>query len=571
MHARSRGLWLLVLTALLVVTGLVGSPPAGAVSPPVLDRAFFYASSCVTSSDCWAVGGEASASGSGLGLFVHWDGATWAAQRTVDMGQSFLMHGVDCVSTSDCWAVGWAGPGVFSAVEHWDGSSWSLLPGGAAGVILQSVSCVASDDCWAAGQDEGQPDPSPSYMIHWDGAVWTRFASPAMAAYTVKCVSSSWCIAAGNGANTVLVWNGVAWTADPTSIQTDQQPSSGYSGIDCTDPSNCWAFHHGIDHFDGTSWTTVLSSDTWDGELGIPITPYPLDLGAISCASAVNCTAVRLGTGGKTPASARWDGVTWTVDKLPQQGQANSIWNLDCSTGSCFAVGSSTAALSGPDQTLIVTDADLMPALAPVAGARFASAAAAPSWSIVPTPKLWSWVDLPGGPPAVTSASDSVPGQPVVVSATLPQPAVRRGTMTFYDNGVRFARTVIPLGGTVTKGIDRPRTAGDHAITATFTPLAPYLPVTGSGVQHVAQASTVVTLSTVVVGTRATIYTAVARRVAPAVGAVTTGGALAFYDGTTLVALVPTVPSGAARVVIYGVGRPLVAVYSGSFNDLPSA
>ena len=76
------------------------------------------------------------------------------------------LFAVTCVTSSDCWAVGAvlgpAGNGspTGTLTEHWDGAAWSMVPSptpsGAAGGILQSVSCASSSDCWAVGYGTDQ-------------------------------------------------------------------------------------------------------------------------------------------------------------------------------------------------------------------------------------------------------------------------------------------------------------------------------------------------------------------------------------------------------------------------------
>lgn len=571
MLSRLRGLWLIVLIAMTAAICLVSAPSASATQslPPVFNKAYFFSTSCVTTDDCWAVGQEAGTGGVGLGLFVHWDGVTWTAVPGQAIGTSFVVHAVDCVAADDCWSVGWVtSPGsLLPATEHWDGTSWSLISSPQqSGVLLQSISCVATNDCWAVGQDEGSPDPSPSFVIHWDGTAWTKFASPPSALFVVDCVSSSFCLAGGNGANTLLDWNGTSWVVDPASVATIQQPSAGITAIDCNSASDCWSFAHDVRHWDGVSWTVSLSSDDWDASIGRSVTPYALDTASISCSASDDCWAVRLGDSSHLPASAHWDGLSWATTVLPAQSTVNQIEGIDCSTGSCVAVGLSSAGSADAQTYIATTDELAMPSF----GFRAASFAA-PSWRVVPTPKLWSWIDLPNAPvPSLASGGNSVPGQSVVYTAVLPAPAFRRGTMVFAENGVVFKRVAMALNATAATAAHIEKTTGDHVITATFVPVAPYLPTSaGEFTQHVVRASTATTI-TVTAGPKATSYTAHVHRVLPAKGIVTPGGSFTFYDGSTLVALVPASPVGSARIILLGAPRSLTVSYLGGPEDLAS-
>ena len=104
-------------------------------------------------------------------MIEQWNGSAWSLVPAPDTGQAFdQLTGVQCLAADDCWAVGNAGPTqqnpnflpIFPAaagdqglVEHWDGSSWSLIPSVAEpspnGGYLNGVTCVSSTDCWASG------------------------------------------------------------------------------------------------------------------------------------------------------------------------------------------------------------------------------------------------------------------------------------------------------------------------------------------------------------------------------------------------------------------------------------
>src|SRR5207253_10400789 len=63
--------------------------------------------------------------------------------------------GVTCVSASDCWAVGYYNnvSAYQTLIEHWDGSSWTTVSSPNTNPtqqnLLRSVTCVSASDCWA--------------------------------------------------------------------------------------------------------------------------------------------------------------------------------------------------------------------------------------------------------------------------------------------------------------------------------------------------------------------------------------------------------------------------------------
>ena len=63
-------------------------------------------------------------------------------------------------------------------IEHWDGSSWSLIPSVAEpspnGGYLNGVTCVSSTDCWASGATTDTNGTASGLLLqHWNGATWT--------------------------------------------------------------------------------------------------------------------------------------------------------------------------------------------------------------------------------------------------------------------------------------------------------------------------------------------------------------------------------------------------------------
>jgi hypothetical protein len=121
---------------------------------------------CLSVRNCWAVGSWGYEVGSTVGasyLSEHWNGSAWhyvaAALPASAVGSPLepALEGMSCISGTDCWAVGSAG-GAPSA-SHWDGHRWTVravqaLPGPDAGAVLFDVSC-AGFDCWAVGTGHG--------------------------------------------------------------------------------------------------------------------------------------------------------------------------------------------------------------------------------------------------------------------------------------------------------------------------------------------------------------------------------------------------------------------------------
>jgi hypothetical protein len=203
-------------------------------APHPLASGYLEAVGASGSSDVWAVGNAANASGTRTVLFAdHWDGRSWrrVAVPSPDAGTSFL-YGVDAVSHRDAWAVGTSGDA--SLIEHWDGQAWSVVPeaqpdGGGSGAALFGVSADSAGDVWAVGQTTDENGVARPLAEHFDGTRWTPVAaeSPARSDHaqfwTVTAVGGddAWAVGFRNdreGVSRTLAehWDGTSWRIVPT-------------------------------------------------------------------------------------------------------------------------------------------------------------------------------------------------------------------------------------------------------------------------------------------------------------------------------------------------------------------
>jgi hypothetical protein len=70
------------------------------------------------------------------------------------------------------------------AAEHWDGTKWSFVPvpnpdaGTHFGAVLGGVAPIASNDIWAVGTFQVAGGASKTLTEHWDGTSWSIIPSP---------------------------------------------------------------------------------------------------------------------------------------------------------------------------------------------------------------------------------------------------------------------------------------------------------------------------------------------------------------------------------------------------------
>jgi hypothetical protein len=81
--------------------------------------------------------------------------------------------GVAAVSAQLAWAVGSIGSRPL--IEHWDGTSWKVVPGPGSPRLqtLAGVAASSAKDAWAVGLGTGPGNSSLGLIRHWNGTAWS--------------------------------------------------------------------------------------------------------------------------------------------------------------------------------------------------------------------------------------------------------------------------------------------------------------------------------------------------------------------------------------------------------------
>jgi hypothetical protein len=243
-------------------------------------------------------------------LIEHWNGTTWSIVAAPDASPSDNLNSVSAYSTTDVWAVGGATytiadpafvPLNYDAplVEHWNGSSWKIIPAptlgldphnpaavakarselisGAAvnfsGADLTSVHAIAPDDVWASGvvsfanQGDAGFGADETLTEHWNGTKWSIVTAPDVTVAEIKSAAGDdldsisgsagdvWTVGRAQPIGTLaLHWNGTAWSVVP-SPQTG--PNGYLNAVLDLGANNVWAAGDEIDHWNGTDWTQM--------------------------------------------------------------------------------------------------------------------------------------------------------------------------------------------------------------------------------------------------------------------------------------------------------------------------
>jgi hypothetical protein len=205
-------------------------------------------------------------------------------------------------------------------VEHWDGTSWSVVSSSAfTGVTFPGeggsgiISADSTNDVWAVGGVASAGSGAPfngSAALHWDGQTWSIILTAGPAVDAVTALSST------------NVWG------------------AGFRGE---------FFHHPdrtvdvpvVEHWDGTSWSIFPSPN--------PNGKNPLKgsrLNGIAAISANDIWAV--GTNENSTLTEHWDGKSWRVVNSPNPGQSNSLSGVTAlSDGTVAAVGNQFSSTTG--------------------------------------------------------------------------------------------------------------------------------------------------------------------------------------------------------------------------------
>jgi len=226
---------------------------------------------CVSASECWAVGYSEIVGAGTLNidqtLIERWDGTAWSIVNSPNAAawpKNFL-YGVTCVSASNCWAVGFSQSLVGTSninqtlIERWDGTAWAIVSSPNTNPTqnnyLDAVTCVSASNCWAVGRyytgNAVQSGVYQTLIERWDGTSWAIVTSPNTSAtqynylFGVTCVSASECWAVGLsgtslGQTLIERWDGTSW-AIVTSPNTSATLSNFLYGVTCVSATDCWA------------------------------------------------------------------------------------------------------------------------------------------------------------------------------------------------------------------------------------------------------------------------------------------------------------------------------------------
>jgi hypothetical protein len=132
--------------------------------------------------DVWAVGGSDTGP-----LVEHFNGSHWSVVSVPQPAGGYL-DAVTALSPTNVWAVGsQALSATRTLVMHYDGKSWTVVPSpnpserADADNVLRGVAAVGPNDIWAVGMyqnEQTQIHQHRTLVEHWNGSSWSLIAAP---------------------------------------------------------------------------------------------------------------------------------------------------------------------------------------------------------------------------------------------------------------------------------------------------------------------------------------------------------------------------------------------------------
>jgi hypothetical protein len=334
--------------AALVVAGAVRAAPSTGTAWSVAQSPnpggwgnIIWGMTALTERDAWAVGAQATFT-SNDPLALHWNGTSWTSvpvptpvpnceDGNIQWAGNSL-NDVDAVSANDVWAVGGDCYGIDTLAEHWNGSSWSIVPGpqipGGEWATLYGVEAVSSSNVWALGY-AGSESP---LMEHWNGHAWSIVSVPGQG-YLSDMASTGpndvWAVGGGDTGPLVEHFNGSQW-----SVASVPNPAGGYlDSVTVLSPTNVWAVgSQGLSgsrtltmHYDGKSWTVVPSPNqstlaNADNQLRAVAAVGPNDVWAVGMYQNEQ-TAIHQ----HRTLTEHWDGTSWSIVSSPSPGHSSEL------------------------------------------------------------------------------------------------------------------------------------------------------------------------------------------------------------------------------------------------------
>ncbi|MEO8973247.1 MAG: hypothetical protein ABI406_16805 [Ktedonobacteraceae bacterium] len=249
------------------------------LNPSTLDNQL-YGVTTISASDAWAVGRELiNQTGNTQAFTEHWNGSSWSIVPNINPGQVFNDLGaVAAISTNNVWAVGSYTTSDYNnhtLIEQWNGTQWSEVtappPPGLGGGLV-SLAVISASNIWAVGGYLSQNATNETLIEHWDGTQWSIITNPnpspeGNTLYSIAAVSANdiWTVgsAVTNGNYQALVEH---WDGTQWSVVPAPSPGTNFTflrGVTALSTNNVWAV--GTAYNGSPKSTTQALIEQWNG------------------------------------------------------------------------------------------------------------------------------------------------------------------------------------------------------------------------------------------------------------------------------------------------------------------
>ncbi len=290
-------------------------------------------------------------------------GCGWGLTTSLNQNIYNEFNGIGGTSPTDIWGVGSRGDGdvkILTLIEHWDGTSWSIVPSPSPGPNRNSlfgVAAISANDVWAVGYaDRTMFSDLVTVVLHWDGSAWTQVPSPSpgsweSALYGVAAISTNNVWAVGYARDSVnyrtLVehWDGSNWSVVPSpNFGTGSNQLASISALSANDIWTVGDYGAAggssqtlIEHWDGATWSIAPSPNvpSVQNHLAAVSAVAPSDSWAVGYSCSGNCFS----TAQRSKLALHWDGSAWNIVNLPASAgdsdyflavvaQPNDVWAM---------------------------------------------------------------------------------------------------------------------------------------------------------------------------------------------------------------------------------------------------
>lgn len=241
----------------------------------------FSGVSAISAKDVWAVGTYYNTGGRrALGLTEHWNGKAWVVKKSPEPSYHFNnLNAVTAIASNDVWAVGdYKSTNTRAQIlaEHWNGAAWSLVNTPNPGTAINdfhSIAADASNDVWAVGFYNNTKSTEQTLVEHWDGSSWSVVPSLNVGSgdnllYSVAAISPTdvWVVGNGSGQPQIEQWDGSSWTIVPSAAPGTSNYS--FDAIAAVSANDIWvagSYTKGIhsktliEHWNSKKWSIVSS------------------------------------------------------------------------------------------------------------------------------------------------------------------------------------------------------------------------------------------------------------------------------------------------------------------------